>query len=359
MDNSLNSQKSKTKKTKTTKKTTKTTKTKTNLKFKKPQNVLFESAESFTDTYPIDKWRDDFEEQEISFDDAVKKYQDFSFSINGFLRKEADYYSDLSITELFKKCGESIDDIDFKDIQNIITNCINNDKQKTFEIIDALDYVFENSTCPKLKNTVLFRGTDHPYEKENPISKAFTSTTKSLQNLFDMQKKGDLVISKKCCINALIVDDVPYLDLGAIDNEWSYQQEVLLPRGLEFTLLGENMFKKYHVYLYSVKMTTKYEIPPVKMSFDLIDPAKMDHLLLQKERILNLKQFSPSKIDDIDDLLDTCSSTVIRFYCEKSRFIEICRFILDKLKTIKSHETIDIIKDIEKMKLFTNIKNVL
>ena len=345
----------KSKKSKTTKTTTKKSKTKF-----KPQNVLLESAEIFTDTYPIDKWRDDFEEQEISFDDAVKKYQDFSFSINGFLRKEADYYSDLSITELFKKCGESIDDIDYKDIQNIVTNCINNDKQNTFETIDALDYIFENSTCPKLKNTVLFRGTDHPYEKDNPISKAFTSTTKSLKNLFDMQKKGDLVISKKCCINALIVDDVPYLDLGAIDNEWSYQQEVLLPRGLEFTLLGEDKFKKYHVYLYSVKMTTaKYEIPPVKMSFDLIDPAKMNDLLLQKERILSLKQSDAANIDDIDDLLDTCSSTVIRFYCEKSRFIEICKFILDKLKTIKSDETIDIIKDIEKMKLFTNIKNVL
>ena len=293
-------------------------------------------------------------EDELTFEDATNKYQDFSYSINGFLRKDVvNYYSDLSITEILTKCGKEIQE---RDIQDITLECINQDIQKTFAVIDTLDYIFDNALCPKMKNkTVLFRGSDRPYEKNEMTgkkeieNKAYISTTKTLNNLFEMQKRGDAILSSRnnCCINILIVDEgVPYLDLE-MPNKWSYQQEVLLPRGLIMVLLGEYMYENYATYVYRVKLATEtYEIPPEIPSIYhnvvdpavLIEPEKMIHLLtVQKEKVLHLKQIVSDseiidKIDDVYDELDTYSSNAIRFYCEKTRYHSIISNFRNKLK---------------------------
>ena len=55
---------------------------------------------------------------------------------------------------------------------------------------------------------------------------------------------GDNVLSKNCCINILVLDsNIPYIDLENIVERWSYQKEVLLPRGLKSEIINESDFE--------------------------------------------------------------------------------------------------------------------
>lgn len=299
-------------------------------------------------------------EDDLDFDEAINEYQQFSFPINGFLRKDVvNYYSDLSISSILTKCGESMEDIDYNNIENIINECINQNKDETFKVIDTLDFIFINPLCPKLKNkTILFRGSDRPYEKYemtklglNEIrNKAYISTSKTIDALFVMQTKGDKMISEtnNCCINVLIIDEgIPYLDLEIPGNKWSYQQEVLLPRGLDIILLGDDNYLyndiNYNVYLYRVKLhDTTYQLY-FDFDYELIEPDKMIELLtIDKQNIYDLNNLVKSneefstKLENLTSILDYYFTTGILYFCEKSRYFDICKTVLDELKDINS-----------------------
>ena len=305
----------------------------------------------------------------VYFDEAIEEYQDFSYKINGFLRENViDYYSNKSISELFRMCGQDIpSSSNDKKMQITINKCIKQNIDNTMQIINTLDYIFENDACPTFKNkTVLFRGTEYPYEKESIdktiieknsiINKGFLSTTKTLDNLFSMYKKGDKILSKnnKCCVNILIVNEgIPYLDLEVDESKWGYQQEILLPRDLELILLGEDKYLfetvEYKVYLYKVQLynnnDNKYIPSKINLTFDLIELQKMVHLLtVQKESIYDLTNKikkdnnNPNlttindKIENIELILDTYSLNVIKYVCTKQRYIVICNNIIEQLK---------------------------
>ena len=306
----------------------------------------------------------EIEEEEspfLYFEEAIDEYQDFSYSISGFLRENiVDYYSNKSVADLFKTCDQDIPKTE-KQIQAQILKCIKQNMKQTVEIIHTLDFIFENALCPTFPiKTVLFRGTDRPYEKLGQptlLSKSYISTTKTLANLFTMYKKGDKILSKKdrCCINVLIVEEgVPYLDLEIAGNQWAYQQEVLLPRGLEMVLLGEDTYTfesvDYAMYFYKVRLhgsdVKTYHAPTLNLSFgELIDPQKMISLLTVQKRLISelpsyiqMEQNTEirNKIEQMDWQLDTYSMNVIKYLCRKERYASIRNYLLRELQSINA-----------------------
>jgi len=321
---------------------------------------------NFTQTNIINNLAEDLiaeiEEEEaplLYFDEAIEEYQNFSYNINGFLRNIVDYYSNKSIAQVFRDCHEDFPNND-KKLQIELTKCIKQNISKTLKIINTFDFIFENKLCPTFTNkTVLFRGTEQPYQTESTeqINKAYLSTTKTLDNLFVMQKKGDKILSKNktnnkgCCINILLVDaGIPYLDLELPENEWNYQQEILLPRNLAVTLIGEDKYTyettEYTVFVFTVKLynTNKYIAPEIILNFDLIQPKKMiDLLTRQKDLIFALISKIQNNdstdsnnviniITNIEIMLDDYSLKVIKYFCSKEKYISICKYILGELQ---------------------------
>lgn len=341
--------------------------------FLQGQSLSYVSPGINTTSDKIDPLKEDLqieiEEEEsplLYFEEAIDEYQSFSYSISGFLRENiVDYYSNKSISDLFRTCGEDIPRNE-KQIQAQILKCIKQNMTQTTQVIHTLDFIFENALCPTFQTkTVLFRGTDHPYEKDDitktgqpaVLMKSYVSTTKTLENLFAMYNKGDKILSKKdrCCVNALIVDEgVPYLDLEIAGNPWAYQQEVLLPRGLELVLLGEDKYTfesvDYTMYFYRVRLHgTPYHAPDLDLSFGtLVDPQKMLSLLtVQKQLIselpdhIQIEQTGISKkimdkMEQIEWQLDTYSTNVIKYVCRKERYVSICNYLLHELQEINA-----------------------
>lgn len=191
----------------------------------------------------------------ISFlDESVYEYQDKSYFINGFLRDNVEFYTDKDLRYLFNMFKEYVDIdrikwyINNKDTVNInetIKNYLPLEIRDKIKKISSIDYLFQHPQCPKFaKQTILYRGTDKLYDTSEEFNDpAFVSTTKTLETLFTIPDKF-IDKEKKCCIHVFLVDQgVPYIDLEKERCEWSYQKEVLLPRGL--------LFKKIHTGTYT------------------------------------------------------------------------------------------------------------
>lgn len=255
---------------------------------------------------------------------AIATYQDGSFEINGFLRKG---YSSLKTQAKIK---------------NVLSN------------IATLDNIFNKPDCPKTDGTmILYRGTPAFYENEN---KAYTSCSKTIDALFDMQfKHNDSILSiyNPCCINILKLDaGIPYLDLENFSEEWKYQREVLLPRGLiaintsgkegeiteytEYTI--NNKTFKFKTYTFIIEQTENTELPVDDRLGKAELKSKKEFIEKQRDEIIKLYNtfFESSDFDDAKDELSELMEYLYdsKEFTTQGEFKKISDKILKSLKIV-------------------------
>jgi len=224
-------------------------------------------------------------------DESIYEYQEKSHFINGFLRDNVEFYVENGLFYLFNMFKEYVD---YDDIKWYITNDDKDNIKKTIkkylprEIRDkikkiaAMDYLFNHSQCPKFaRPTVLYRGTDQIYDDSPTFNDpAFVSTTKTLETLFTIPDKFIDKVNK-CCIHVFLIDQgVPYIDLEKKNSVWSYQKEVLLPRGLFFEKIHEGTYTNndgvYNAFLYKVSLPNPSSLPVV---YNADDKQAIDSLV--------------------------------------------------------------------------------
>jgi hypothetical protein len=268
--------------------------------------------------------------------------------INGFLREGYSFLSKFKKKTIIDSLSKSTFKIALKELINKIK---------------LIDNIFSNTNCPKItEKTILYRGTDKLYPG---INKGYTSCSKSIEALFDMKfVKGDIgILSNDCCINVLIVDqNVPYLDLENNSDRWKYQQEVLLPRGLNIEILEESTTKykeiDFKVYIMNVTINNNekiYTIPELPKD-ESIDMEIMKFIIdNQRMEIVKLSNMITEWIDekeDIDDLIEYIYDLEKKWYFTQDEYSSICKKILNTLKkSIPAMMESNIIRDECKSKL--------
>lgn len=264
---------------------------------------------------------------------AINYYQESSSLINGFLRKGYQFLSEFKKKTINKNLGK--------------TN-INSSVKELISKINSIDKAFSKTTCPKTTQpTILYRGTDKLY---NGINNAYTSCSKSIEALFDMNfVKGDTILSDNCCINILIVDpNIRYLDLENNSERWKYQQEVLLPRGLNIEVIEESTInyndKKIKVYVTRVMINNNengniYVLPELPKD-DRVDMTKMNFIINeQRFEIVKLSDMFtdtagwPDEKEDINDLIEYIYDLEQKGTFTQEDYSRICKKILNTLKT--------------------------
>ena len=237
-------------------------------------------------------------------DESIDEYQDKSYFINGFLRDNVKFYVERGLFYLFKMFKEYVDIdrikwyINTKDNVNInktIKKYLPLEIRDKIKKISAMDYLFNHSQCPKFANqTVLYRGTDQIYDDSPTFNDpAFVSTTKTVETLFTIPDK---FIDKeiKCCIHVFLIDQgVPYIDLEKENSRWSYQKEVLLPRGLVFNKISTGTYTNddevYNAFLYKVSLPSPSSLPVV---YNADDKQAIDSLVNKVIKKFNDDQMS-------------------------------------------------------------------
>jgi len=311
-------------------------------------------------------------------------YQDSSMKINNFHRIGYDTFSELKLKKDDNYEGNDYDDnYEYKnffdkddDDDDHVKKDFKDYVYSFLDEIDSIDNAFTNNNCPKTtKKTILFRGTEENFTNEGNIEKSYISTTKTLEALFYMISKGDNVLSKDCCINILILDhNIPYIDLESIVERWSYQKEVLLPRGLKSEIINESDFEhnnsifKVYIKKISLKNNDKYKLPNIQ-KYDGID-AKILNFFFNKQRLeiiklskmfLDNNDWTDEKEDfyDLLEYLYDLYNKGIIYICTKKRYNKLCKHILDTLKNIVT-EMIksNIVKDNCKPKLKKTLKTI-
>ena len=261
---------------------------------------------------------------------AVNYYQDNSTLINGFLRKGYSFLSEFNKTTIINDLGKS----NFKTAIKELINKIN-----------AIDHAFSKTNCPKTtQNTILYRGSNALYAG---INKGFISSSKSIEAIFDMNfVKGDKILSDSCCLNVLVVDkNIPYLDLENNNEKWSYQKEVLLPRGLIVEVVEESTFQynktDFKVYVMHVMINNDenvYTLPELPQD-DSVDMAKINFIIHnQRMEIVNLSNMFmdtnewPDEKEDINDLIEYIYDLEKKGIFTEEQYNSICNKILNTLK---------------------------
>jgi len=269
---------------------------------------------------------------------AIQYYQEGSSLINGFLRKGYQFLSEFKTDTINKSLGKSNFNSSVKDLINKI---------------NSIDKVFSKKTCQKItQNTILYRGTDKLYPG---VNKAYTSCSKSIEALFDMKfVKGDInILSNDCCINALIIDkNIPYLDLENNSEKWKYQEEVLLPRGLNIEIVEESTMKyndtDFKVYVMRVMINNNenvYKIPelPKDDSVDMTkikfitneqrsEIIKLSNMFIDTEKWTDGKEDNYAK-EDIYELIEYIFELKKKGAFTQEDYSKICKKILTVLKT--------------------------
>jgi hypothetical protein len=282
---------------------------------------------------------------------ALRVYQNKSTVINDFIRQELSDFSAMDISDITEP--DFMDDM----AQTV---------RETVEEIMELDSLFQDETTPFFnEKTVLYRGTQKHYPEQ--ISRAFISTTKTIDHLFHMMKNGDDFLSDKtqCCLNVLLIDPkyrIPYLDLEVSESEnpdskWGYQQEVLLPRGLKPVLIGEYMYPydgiDYKTYVYEIKVVKgkKYKKPEhiIDQTDLVVDNKEVVFLTTtQKEQINNLQTYmaemDSSNQEEMQDLygefqsmeefMYDINSKGMMYFCTTKYYKKECSVILTQIKNI-------------------------
>lgn len=283
-------------------------------------------------------------------------YQNSSIKINNFHRIGYDTLSDLKL-----KKDDNYEETDYDDkyeYKDFFDENDDDDNVKTdfkdyvysfLDEIESIDNAFIKSNCPKTtKKTILFRGTEENFTNEGNIEKSYISTSKTLETLFYMISKGDNILSKNCCINILVLHpNIPYIDLENIIERWSYQREVLLPRGLNSQIIKESFFEhngtniKVYVKNITLNNSNKYILPDIQ-KYDGIDPKKLSFFFKkQTEEIRKLSNMFlknggwTDEKEDIYELLEylyDLSKKGIVYLCTKKRFKYECKKLLEILK---------------------------
>lgn len=246
-------------------------------------------------------------------DESIDEYQDKSYFINGFLRDNVKFYVENGLFYLFnmfkeyvdidtikwyiiRKTNDKIDKIDkINKINKTISDYLPLEIRDKIKKISAMDYLFNHSKCPKFANqTVLYRGTDQIYHYRPTFNDpAFVSTTKTVETLFTVSDKF-IDKKKKCCIHVFLIDQgVPYIDLEKENSTWSYQKEVLLPRGLVFNKISTGTYTNddgvYNAFLYKVSLPSPSSLPVVYNADD-------------KQAIVSLVNKVIKKINDVSNV---------------------------------------------------------
>ena len=317
---------------------------------------------------------------------SLSLYQDSSIKINNFHRIGYDTLSELKLKKDDDDEGNDYDDnYEYKDFFDEDDDDDDDDDVKKefkdyvysfLDEIDSIDNAFTNNNCPKTtKKTILFRGTQEDFTNQGNIEKSYISTTKTLEALFYMISKGDNVLSKNCCINILVLDsNIPYIDLENIVERWSYQKEVLLPRGLKSEIINESDFEhnnsifKVYIKKISLNNNNKYNLPNIQ-KYDGIDP-KILNFFFNKQRLEIIKiskmflennDWTDEKEDfyDLLEYLYDLYNKGIIYICTKKRYNTLCKHILDTLKNIVT-EMIksNIVKENCKPKLKNTLKTI-
>lgn len=128
-------------------------------------------------------------------------------------------------------------------------------------IVKNLDLLFNNENTPKFaKTTILFRGGNLDFEYQQvvidkePLQKAFISTSKRIDSLFNIIPLMEMLPNYKLkaipiVINILIVDPgISYIDLYNENSRGidQLQDEILLERGLTFEYAASSTYSYYH-----------------------------------------------------------------------------------------------------------------
>lgn len=230
-------------------------------------------------------------------DESIDEYQDKSHFINGFLRDNVEFYVEDGLFYLFKMFNEYVDYDDIKwyinnhdkdNIENTIKKYLPLEIRDKIKKITAMDYLFNHTLCPKFASqTVLYRGTDQIYDESPTFNDpAFVSTTKTLETLFTIPDEF-IDKSKKCCIHVFLIDQgVPYIDLEKKNSKWSYQREVLLPRGLVFNKISTGTYTNddgvYNAFLYKVSLPSPSSLPVVYNADDKQAIASLVNKVIKK-----------------------------------------------------------------------------
>lgn len=263
--------------------------------------------------------------------EAINYYQNNSSLINGFLRKGYQFFSEFKKTTITNSLSKN-------NYDTAINELINK--------VNSIDKLFTKKKSPKTtQNTILYRGTDNMYDG---INKGYTSCSKSIEAIFEMNfLKGDTILSENCCINVLIVDEnIPYLDLENNNDRWKYQEEVLLPRGLNSEIIEETIINynsvDFKVYVIRVMLNNNgnvYNIPQLPKD-DTVDIEKINFILNEQQlEILNLfkmfidtEEWTDEK-EDIYDILDYIYELKKKGTFTKEDYSKISKKILTILKT--------------------------
>jgi hypothetical protein len=208
--------------------------------------------------------------------ESVREYQDKSYTINNFLRDNVAFYAKDGERRLLDMLFEGkpsdskkntalsiqVETKKKEEVSKLIKEYLPEEIKNKIKKISAIDYLFKHENVPKFKEqTILYRGTDRLYNTEDSfIDPAFVSTTKTLETLFTVPDKF-IDKTSNCCIHVFLVDtEVPYIDLEKERCMWSYQKEVLLPRGLLFEKIKTGKYtisnEIYKAYLYKVSLPT-------------------------------------------------------------------------------------------------------
>jgi hypothetical protein len=276
---------------------------------------------------------------------SIEYYQNNSSLINGFLRKGYQFFSEFNKGTILNSLGKS---------------SFNSSVKELIKKINSIDKIFTKGNCTKTtQSTILYRGSDKLYPG---INKAYTSCSKSIEALFEMKfVKGDVnILSNDCCINVLIIDEnIPYLDLENNSERWKYQEEVLLPRGLNSEIIEETIIKynslDFKVYIMRVMLSnneTVYNIPELPKD-DSVDMKNIKFIIdQQRSEIINLSNMFIDKGDwtdekeDINELIEYIYDLKKKGNFTQEDYSKICKKILNTLKTaisgmIESDSVID------------------
>jgi len=327
----------------------------------------------------------------------VRKYQEKSLYINKFLREGFDYIAlDMNIKDLiddveierllipldendnteeeheaydqlFTEDLSNIESIDTEVIETALELVFHNFSANIMNITMNIDRAFIDANSTVFSNrTVLYRGTDTTYPQDNMSS--FISTSKTLDSVFAatfINKSGKFLNNTtKCCVNMLIVESgIPYLDMEFIEEHWTNQKEVLLPRGLKMTLIDETYYDyqdqrvhpinhgPYKVYVYHV--TTQdlemYHLPEPEPRYDIRQVEFYDYksmnFLFSKRFVKILENiysfFSSMDYDFIENIkykISDYSTRAFRYKCPRMSYIELSKYILEKLRDIINTE---------------------
>jgi hypothetical protein len=292
---------------------------------------------------------------------SFERYQEKSILINGFVREGFDYFT----TEAVNRDSDNPKEEFMEETEM--------DSEYKLDDIKNIDNVFLHKSPRFNKKTVLFRGTDDFYGE----GKGYTSTTKNFQNLFTMMERGDnfLSVQNKCCINMLIVEQgIPYLDLEIDGSHWLYQQEVLLPRNLNFAVVGESSYDykgiEYKVYIYHVTlidgeyMIADNDYEQFDIHNDSLFIKEKDLLFLLKTQTKELPKMIKYMYDDEDVMQDLYTireeltyflTRNVRFLCTKTKYLYICEKFLSSLKMLIKDVTD---KNIVKPEYVANIEEI-